>query len=221
MGVIAKSGESVICFDLSTPIPSIPLLQLSSVCNYLVISHGDGDHFSPFVVKNVLKNNGKVIFQDGEDILQETIEALVSDEEQEGIFNLNNETETVIDGISFYSLQTAHRGDEEKVNAWTSVKVNGFNIVHTGDGTLGDHTKWSSFGDIDVLLANSIIQSIDLKDANARYIVPLHLHELGHNRSFLEENCFTSYLNTLDTYEGDISSKIYLLLWGESIDIRK
>ncbi len=221
MGIIAKTDDTVICFDLSTVIPTPQLIDLAKTCNYLFLSHTDGDHLNALAVQEVLKNGGKVIMQDNIGIVGETIKSLTSEEQFENVSILESEKEYTINDIEIYSIQTTHRGSQEQDNTWFSVTVNGFNIVHTGDGTLNDSSEWSKFGDIDLLLANTIIQTIDLRDSDARYIIPLHLHELGHNRSFLEENCFTSYLEKLDSFEDTISSKIYLLLWGESIMISK
>lgn len=218
MGIVAKTEDKVVCFDLSTVIPTPNLLKLSDICDYLVLSHGDGDHFSPLVVRRVLENNGKVIIQDESGIWENTIKALVTEDLYSNIFNLENEKDYTVGDISVYSLRTKHRG-EEKDNTWFSVKVDDFNIVHTGDGTLNDSKDWEKFGGIDLLLANTIVQPIDLRDSKARYIVPLHLHELGHNREFLEENSFTGYFKKLDNYDGNMSSEIYPLLWGESLTI--
>jgi len=221
MGVITKTDDTVVCFDLSTVIPTPQLIDLAKTCDYLFLSHTDGDHLNALAVQEVLKNGGKVIMQDNMGIVGETIKSLTSEDQFENVSILESEKEYTIDGIKIYSIQTTHRGSQEQDNTWFSVTINGFNIVHTGDGTLNDSSEWSKFGDIDLLLTNTIIQPIDLRDSNARYIVPLHMHELGHNRSFLEENNFTSYFEKLENFEDTISSKIYPLLWGESISIQE
>ena len=101
------------------------------------------------------------------------------------------------------------------------ISIEGFNILHTGDGTLNDSKEWSEFGEIDLLLANTIIQPIDLRDSNARYIIPLHMHEIGHDKRFLEENSFNAYFTKLESFDGDINSRISPLVWGESTEIEK
>ncbi len=219
MGVVAKHKEDVICFDLSTVIASSNLLKLSDVCNYLFISHGDGDHFSSRVAKRILENNGKIIIQDDTGIFEESIKALVSEDYWENIYNLDSGKEYSIGNINVLGIKTMHRMQEEKDNAWLSVKVGKYNIVHTGDGVLDSHSDVNLLGNVDVLLANSIVVPLSLKDLNAKYIIPLHMHELGHDREFLKENSFSSYLEKLNGFEESIGSKIYPLVWGESIEV--
>ncbi len=219
MGTIAKVNDNVICFDLSTVVPTPSLLKLSGSCDYLFLSHGDGDHLNALVVKNVLENGGKIVIQDDIGILEEVIKKLVSEEIYGNIYNLDNEEEYDIGGVRVFSFKTTHRGSEEKDNAWMYVSVDGFNILHTGDGVLNDSREWEKFGDIDLLLANTIIQPIDLRDSNAKYVIPLHMHELSHNMRFIEENSFTKYFEKLKDFDGTISSKIYPLIWGESIEV--
>lgn len=221
MGVIAKYEENVLCFDLSTVIASSNLLKLSDTCKYLFISHGDGDHFSPRIVKRILENNGKVIIQDNTKIFEESIKILVLEDSWKNIYNLDNGKEYSIGNMTVLGIKTMHRMEKEKDNAWLGVRVGEYNIVHTGDGVLDSHTDANLFGDIDVLLTNVIVVPLSLKDIDANYVIPLHMHELGHNREFLEENSFGSYFKKLDSFEGDIRSKIYPLMWGESIEIIK
>lgn len=221
MGIIAKTDNTVVCFDLSTVIPTPQLIDLAKSCDYLFLSHTDGDHLNALAVREVLRSGGKVLMQNNTGIVGETLKSLVSESQLENVSILESEKEYLIDDIRIYSVQTTHRGSQEQGNTWFSVTVNDFNIVHTGDGTLEDSSEWSKFGNIDLLLANTIIQPIDLRDSNARYIIPLHMHEIGHNRSFLEENSFVSYFEKLDSFEDTVSSKIYPLLWGESISIQK
>ena len=217
MGIVAKTNSTVVCFDLSTVIPSPQLIDLARSCNYLFLSHTDGDHLNALAVREILKNGGIVVMQDNMGIVGETLKSLVSKDQFENVLILESEKEYLIGDIKIYSVQTTHRGSQEQSNTWFSVTVNGFNIVHTGDGTLNDSSEWSKFGNIDLLLANTIVQPIDLRDSNAGYIIPLHMHELSHEKSFLEENSFASYFEKLENFEDTISSQIYPLMWGESI----
>lgn len=221
MGIVAKYEGDILCFDLSTVIASSNLLELADSCNYLFISHGDGDHFSPRVVKRILENSGKIIIQDDTGIFEESIKILVSEDSWENIYNLDNGKEYSIGGIDILGIKTMHRMEKEKDNTWFSVMVGEYNIVHTGDGVLDNHTDANLLGDIDVLLTNVIVVPLSLKDIDANYVIPLHMHELGHNREFLEKNSFSSYFKTLDGFEGDIRSRIYPLMWGEGIEIIK
>jgi L-ascorbate metabolism protein UlaG (beta-lactamase superfamily) len=219
MGTISKYDDTVICFDLSTVVASSELLDLSTVCDYLLLSHGDGDHFSPRIVKNVLENEGRVIIQEETGVFEQSIKVLVGEELWANIYNLENRKSYEFGEIEILAIKTMHRMEREKDNSWLKVNLGEYNIVHTGDGVLDDYRDSEFLGDIDLLLANVIVVPLNLEDLNARYVIPLHMHELGHDRKFLEENSFRPYLDTLDNYEGEIVSKIYPLLWGESIEI--
>lgn len=219
MGIIGKVNDTVVCFDLSTVVPTPSLLKLANSCDYIFLSHGDGDHLNALVLKNVLENGGKVVIQDDTGMWKEIIKKLVSEDLYGNIYNLDSEKEYEVGDIKVYSLMTTHRGSTEEDNAWMYVSVDDFNILHTGDGTLNDSKGWEKFKDIDLLLANTIIQPIDLRDSNARYIIPLHMHELSHDMRFLKENSFATYFEKLKSFEGTIPSKIYPLMWGESIEI--
>lgn len=219
MGVISKVNEIIICFDLSTVVPTPSLLKLSESCDYLFFSHGDGDHLNVLVVKRVLENGGRVVMQDDTGMWEEITKGLISEDLYGNIYNLNSGKEYEIGDVKVFSFKTTHRGSTEEDNAWMYVSVDGFNILHTGDGTLNDSREWENFDDIDLLLANTIIQPIDLRDSNARDIIPLHMHELSHDMRFLKENSFTTYLEKLKSFKDIIPSKIYPLMWGESIEI--
>jgi L-ascorbate metabolism protein UlaG (beta-lactamase superfamily) len=219
MGVISRYNETVVCFDLSTVVASSELLKLSTLCNYLLISHGDGDHFSPRVVKNVLENGGIVIIQEETGVFEESIKVLVDKELWGNIYNLEEKENYKIGDMDVFTIKTMHRMEKEKANSWLRINLGGNNIVHTGDGVLDDYRDSKLLGDIDLLLANVIVVPLSLENINARYIIPLHMHELGHDRKFLEENSFRSYINSIDNFEREITSKIYPLFWGESIEI--
>jgi len=220
MGVITKTGDTTVCFDLATPIVSPSLLNLAETCDYLFISHGDGDHYKQSVVKRILENNGKVFIYDSTGIWEEMIKINVDEQFYNNLYSLENDTETQIDDLKIYTYRTSHRG-EDKDNAWFFVNVNGYNILHTGDGKVDDYRDWEMFEDIDLLLANVIVLPIDLKDIDTRYVIPLHMHEIAHNREFLEEATFTYYMSLLEEYEDMIDSKVYLLFWGESIEVER
>lgn len=219
MGVIGKVDEDVVCFDLSTLIISINLLNLADMCDYLLISHGDGDHLNPAVVKKVLNNGGVVVTQDETGILKENIQSLVPKILWENVYNLANKEQYKIDEISILGIKTMRRMDDQNDNTWFRVKIKDYNIVHTGDGVLDNYEDMDFLGEVDVLLSNVIVNPLSLEDVNAEYVIPLHMHELGHNREFLEENSYTSYFEVLDSYRGNLRSKVYPLVWGESIEI--
>lgn len=219
MGTIAKLKDKSICFDLSTVITSYNLLELSNVCDYLLLTHEDGDHFNPGVAKNVLEKGSRVIILDETGIFEKSIQSLVSENLWENIYNLDNKKRVEIGDLSVLGIKTMHRMDEKKDNSWLEVSLGGYNIVHTGDGVLDDYKEAQLLGKVDVLLANVIVYPISLKDIASDYVIPLHMHELGHDRSFLERNSYNSYLQELDRYDGTLESKIYPLLWGESLEI--
>jgi mRNA degradation ribonuclease J1/J2 len=123
MGIIAKTDDTVICFDLSTVIPTPQLIDLAKTCNYLFLSHTDGDHLNALAVQEVLKNGGKVIMQDNIGIVGETIKSLTSEEQFENVSILESEKEYTINDIEIYSIQTTHRGSQEQDNTMVSVTV--------------------------------------------------------------------------------------------------
>ena len=80
---------------------------------------------------------------------------------------------------------------------------------------------WDEESDVDVFLA-----TYDLRDGNARYIIPLHLHEVGHDRSFLERVSYMNYLDRSEEIQEELdrvgrSLKIVLMMWGEHLLVSK
>ncbi len=180
MGVIAKSEDKTIAFDLAGDYVYSNMADFTKYIDILVISHFDNDHFNLYVVKEALKNGVTVIIPGDKIKIMFTMftgNQIVRDPKGEDAVNLikrrngidsdnfisiKPQEKTIIKDIEItaYPAKHIHNPDEEysfidtPVN-WYYVNLSGFKILHTGDGTSFDYQLDFTNENIDVFITHS------------------------------------------------------------------
>ena len=228
MGVIAKSEDKTIAFDLAGDYVYSNMADFTKYIDILVISHFHGDHINRSVFKEALKNGvtviipgDKVLFKGNEFVRDPEGEDAVSlikrrnGIDSDNFISIKPQEKTIIKGIEItaYPAKHIHNPDEEDsfidtpVN-WYYVNLSGFIILHMGDGTSFDYQPDFTNKNIDVFITHSTTLDPLANDTlmklvpNPGVIIPLHVLELGHGPSIVngsQEQCMT-YQSILDNY---------------------
>lgn len=228
MGVIAKSEDKTIAFDLAGDYVYPNMADFTKYIDILVISHFHGDHINRSVFKEALENGAtviipgdKVLFNGSEFIRDpEGEDAVTLIKRRNGIdsdnfISIKPQEKTIIKGIEItaYPAKHIHNPDAENsfidtpVN-WYYVNLSGFTILHTGDGTSFDYKPDFTDKNINVFIIHSTTLDPLTNDTlmklvpNPGVILPLHVLELGHGPSIVngnQEQCMT-YQSILDNY---------------------
>lgn len=240
MGVIAKSEDKTIAFDLAGDYVYSNMADFAKYIDILVISHFDGDHFDLPVVKEALKNSvtvivpgDKMLFKGkefGRDSKGEDAVNLIKRRngiDSKNFISLKPQEKTIIKGVEItaYPAKHIHNPDEEDsftdppVN-WYYVNLSGFNILHTGDGTSFDYQPDFTNKNVDVFITHSTTLDPRTNDSlmklvpNAKTILPLHVLELGHGSDIVNKKhgWYMNYQSILDNY----SNGYYKTLEGKT-----
>ena len=213
MGIVAKTENKVVAFDLARVPFSKTYGELIEMIDVLITSHLHGDHFDSNMLGQMAEQGKALIFSEGGGKTDKAIEL--------------KSGETIdIDGIKVTAYQTDHRGDGNFYFpcGWFWVEVDGFNLLHTGDGLRFKNEKEAgkirNRDDLDILLANIMIDPFNIRDLKPRVVVPLHLYELMHGGDWVEENGFD---DVVEKYESKSEALRgigrQLLIWGESFEL--
>jgi hypothetical protein len=226
MGVIAKTSEHTICFDIDSPSFDPAMISLGKLCDIQTVSHVHTDHSDTFALVGTLRSGGTIVLHGNYGGTEDFAESVTPEEYKENIVHIDSREEKAIGDVTVQCVVTTHRMEPEPENCWFTVSMDGFTLVHTGDGNLNGIPFWDDAGEVDVFLANEFLVPFDLRDSRARYIVPLHISEIAHDRSFLEDSSYTKYLSRADEIQSEFDkvgsdSDVYLLLWGEHLEIDK
>lgn len=221
MGVVAKTKNHIIAFDTSDITLSLVQKKIANIADVILITHGDPDHYDPILLKKALDNGKKVV-------LPKNFGFVFGNENYPNLMELEYDKETEIEGVKITAFQTDHRGDGNfmEPNAWYLVEVDGFTLLHTGDGMNFKNSKAKeNLGknyNIDIFLANRKLNAYDTRDVSPEVLVPLHLYKFVHNREELNESTFKHVLNTYNQYTKElIGIDIKLLFTGESFEFVK
>lgn len=228
MGVIAKSEDKTIAFDLAGDYAYPNIADFTKYIDVLVITHFHGDHISPYVFKEALKN-GVAVIVPGDKVLLKGNEFVRDPKGEDAVdlikklngIDLNNLIsikpleKTTVKGIEItaYPSIHIHNPDEEAsfidipVN-WYYVNLSGFTILHMGDGTSFDYQPDFTNKNIDVFVTHSTNLDPMTKDRliklvpNARTILPMHVLELGHGPGIVDKNSDSTmnYQSIMDDY---------------------
>lgn len=216
MGVVAKTENKIIAFDISDIALSSVQKQLAGVADVFLVTHSDGDHYDPALLKKALEAGKSVVLPEGMGFLY--------GDNQANLYHLEYDKEAEINEVKISAFQTDHRGDRnfEEPNAWYLVEVDGFILLHTGDGMNFKNAKdKENLGkySVDIFLTNRKNHPYDIRDVNPKVVVPLHLYKYIHNREELEESTFTYVMEAYDKYQNELNGiDIKLLFMGESFE---
>lgn len=228
MGVIAKSEDKTIAFDLAGDYVYPEMAEFTKYIDVLVISHFHGDHINRSVFKEALKNGAtviipgdKVVFTGNDFVRDPEGEDAVSlikkrnDIDSDNFISIKPQEKTIIKGIEItaYPADHIHNPDQEDlfidtpVN-WYYVNLSGIKILHMGDGTSFDQEPDFTNENIDVFITHSTNLDPRTKDSlirlvpNVSTILPMHVLELGHGSDILnkDSDSYMSYQNILEDY---------------------
>ncbi len=213
MGVVIKTGERVIAIDTA----NIPFSQahneLVNLVDIFIVTHMDGDHYDPTLLSKALVKNKKVVFLDGIPLIGNN---------PDNITLVSGETKN-INGIKITAFQTDHRGDGNfnEPSAWFVIEVNGFKLLHTGDGrdfkNKNEFQKVYSMKNFDILLANNQLHPYNIRDISPKVLIPLHLFKFMSGNDLYQESTIEAVSKNYEKYNKDLQGieKVYLLP-GES-----
>jgi len=214
MGVVIKTDTQTIAIDTANLPFSQAHNELINLVDIFVVSHMDGDHYDPTLLKKALGQNKKVVFLEGIPLLGD---------KSKNIALTGGETKD-INGVKITAYQTDHRGDGNFNDpcSWLIIETNGFKLLHTGDGrefkNKNESQKVYAMKDFDILLANNQLHPYNIRDLNPKVLVPLHLFKFMSGKDLYQESTIETVSGTYEKYQKDISAveKIYYLLPGES-----
>lgn len=213
MGVVIKTNTQTIAVDTANLPFSQALNKLVSLVDIFIVSHMDGDHYDPTLLSKALGQNKKVIFLDGIPLIGN---------EPDNITLVSGETKN-INGVKITAFQTDHRGDGDfsEPSAWYIIEVNGFKLLHTGDGrdfkNKNESQKVYTMKDFDILLANNQLHPYNIRDLNSKVLIPLHLFKFMSGKDLYQESTIEAVSKNYEKYDKDLRGieKVYLLP-GES-----
>jgi len=214
MGVVIKTDKQTIAIDTANLPFSQAHNELANLVDIFLVSHMDGDHYDPALLKKALGQNKKVVF----------LEGFIFDSNQPShTFNLLSGETKDINGVKITAYQTDHRGDGnfKEPNAWFVFEVEGFKLLHTGDGrdfkNKDESQKVYNMKDFDILLVNNAIHPYNIRDLKPKVFIPLHLFKFMSGNDLYQESTIEAVSNIYKKYEKDLQGiKKVFLLPGES-----
>lgn len=239
MGVIVKSSEKTIAFDLAGTYVYPNMADFTKFIDVLFITHFHNDHFDIDVIQQALKNGVTVVVPD-EKVRVEDI-GLIKDSNGENIMdilnghgsvNFNNlfiaikpQEKNIIKGINVTAYPSNHGAAGPNGEAgiapfpmdWYYVNLSGVTLLHMGDGDANGFDYQPDFANknIDVFITHSsdprTNESLVKLVPNAKIILPLHVLELGHSSDIVDSHTM-DYQNILDDY----SNGYYRTLKGKT-----
>lgn len=246
MGVIAKSEDKTIAFDLAGDYVYSNMADFTKYIDILLITHPHNDHYNFPVVKEALKNGVTVIVPGDQVILEkdqvvrnpngESLVSLIKKHnkiESANLIGLNPLEKTLVKGVEITAYPAKHVTNQDTdadagisqmpVN-WYLVNLSGLTLLHTGDGFSFDYQTDFASKDIDVFIIhnNDPRTNADLVKLvpNAKAILPLHVWELGHGSEIVD---YMNYQTILDDYSNGYfkpsqgKTRLIPLIWGESV----
>lgn len=227
MGVIAKSSEKTIAFDLAGTYVYPNMADFTKYIDVLFITHFHNDHFDKNVVEQALKNGVTIVIPD-EKVRVEDI-GFIKDPNGENIMdilsghgsvNFNNlfiaikpQEKTIVKGVEVTAYPSNHGAAGSSGDFgiapfpldWYYVNLSGVTLLHMGDGDANGFDYQPDFANknIDAFITHSsdprTNESLVKLVLNARIILPLHVLELGHGSDIVDSHTM-DYQNILDDY---------------------
>ncbi len=255
MGIIAKTSNATIGFDLAGSYVYPSLANLGGYVDMLLISHTHGDHFDKNVILKAKEHGATIIVPDGKVRIDysgltpfivkdpggvDMLDAIKQfDINTSGLTAIEPNETMIIKGVSVTAYSGEHRTPEENAAEgiydtpvdWYYVNASGFGLLHTGDGFLYDNVPDFSAKRVDVFFIHYTdgltCETFYKMVPNAKVMLPLHLHELGHGRGIFDYGMFK---NALDQYDHGYLTLNFVqpkptpmryvpMIWGESLEL--
>lgn len=216
MGAIVKTAHHTIGFDLANMPLSLAHQSLVDSVDIFLVTHGDSDHYDPTLLQQALESGKTVIFPNDFYFTH-------PNPESSRVYWLTDGQQIDLDGVQITAFQTDHRLDRnfDEPNAWYLVAVDGFKVLHTGDGiefknrSLRQQLNQST--DIDIFLVNSRLHPFDVRDIGPQLAIPLHLFKFLHNQEELSQSTFAEVSQRYRQYPSDLQGIDFKFLFpGES-----
>lgn len=233
MGVIAKSSDKTIAFDLAGAYVYSNMADFTKYIDVLFITHFHNDHFEKSVVQQALENgvtvvipDEKVKFEEGQFIKDSNGENILdflkkhSSLKSDNLITIKPLEKTIIKDIEVTAYPCNHQSNLNENSIFTSspldwyyVNLSGITFLDMGDGNIFDHQPDFTNKKIDVFITHNtdpktnddLIKIVP----NAKIILPLHVWELGHGSDIV------NYMNYKSIIEDD--AKLTPMIWGESL----
>jgi len=209
MGVVVKTSEKTIAIDTANLPFSQAHNELVNLVDIFLITHTDGDHYDPTLLKKALDYNKKVVF----------LEGFYGPEGKSKSINLKSGEEKDIDSVKITAYQTDHRGDGNFNDpcVWFVIEVGGFKLLHTGDGrefkNRDEYQKVYSMKDFDILLANNQTHPYNIRDLGSEVLIPLHLFKFMGGNDLYQESTIQAVSENYSKYGKEMQGieSIFLL----------
>ena len=217
MGAVIKTEKQTIAIDTANLPLSWAHNGLADIVDIFIVSHMDGDHYDPALLKKALGKNKKIFFLKG----------FIFADDNPNVYKLASGETKEIGGVKITAYQTDHRGDGnfEEPSAWFIVEVDGFKLFHTGDGrdfkNKEEAERVYAMKDFDILLGNcntgTTLHPYNIRDIKPQVLLPLHLFKFMHAGEFYRESTIEAVASVYEKYSQDLQGieKVYLLP-GES-----
>lgn len=213
MGAVVKSGNKIIAFDIADLPLSGVQKELANLADIFLVTHADSDHYDSGLLDRAIRQGKKVVL----------LENFGYRENKQNVRAVKNAQTINVDGVQITAYQTDHRGNGSfaEANAWFLVNVNGFKILHNGDGRNFLHPvekdELGRQNAIDIFLVNNQTHPYNIRDINPKVAVPMHLFKYLHNHEELKKSTFTAVKAVYNQYPEDLSGiEIKWLFPGES-----
>jgi hypothetical protein len=225
MGVVVKSSDKTIAFDLPSRIVYVNVGNLTNKLDVLIITHFHGDHFDPTIIKEALKNGVSVVVpNDNVALIQNgSSKIIVRDPNGENIIELlnklygiksdnliavNSSEKVIVKGIGITGYAAKHMYNPDSNTDpniaispidWFYVDIDGVGLLDAGDSSTLISEPDFGKKKIDIFIAH--IDDARTNDSlanlvtNAKIILPLHVIELQHGSGILN---YMMYKNVLD-----------------------
>lgn len=246
MGVIAKSEDKTIAFDLASTYAYPNMADFTKFIDILLITHPHNDHFDLPVLREALKNNVTVIIPgdkvvvEGDQIVRnpngESLLNLIKKRQKinsDNFISIKPQEKTTIKGVEITAYPAYHGNNQNAetdigvsqtpVN-WYLVKLGNLTLLHTGDGGYFNYQTDFSSKNVDVFMTHNndpvTNESLIKLVPNAKNILPLHIWELGHGSDIVN---YMTYKNALDDYSNGYfktlpgKTRFIPMIWGESL----
>ncbi len=218
MGSVIKTQNKIIVFDAADVPFSTVHKQLADIADIFIVSHADADHYDLQLLEKAIKNGKEVV----------VLEGLMTGNKDSHVHHLKSGQTIDVDGVKITAYQTDHRGDGNFIepSAWFLVKVDGFTVLHTGDGrdfkNKDEQETVYNLHNIDILLVNNAIHPYNLRDLKPKVFVPLHLYKWMSGKEFLNNSNFDSVNNNYIKYKTSLISLDKKMLFnGEGFEYSK
>ena len=225
MGIVAKTSEATVAFDISSPPFCKEHRKLADLVDVFITSHRHGDHYDTPLLRAGVEKGATAVFPKGCGLAR-TLRSGADSAASERVVELNSAEEFVTGDIKVTFFQTDHRGDKLYFFpcGWFQVEMSGFKLLHTGDGqnfkNRAEREQLHQQKDLDIFLVNIALSPFEARDLGPRVVIPLHMHEIMHNKGFLSRSRYEDALAQYAEHAKDLEGiEIKPLLWGESLEI--